>query len=178
MIFCSVREIWSVHPVLVTKGGNIANNWEVQVHYSLSSNFYWGYLLQSLPGGRFRYGPLARYVELQFAHAPGMPGTFSPPLRFSDPDMHHGTCVTHVPWCMSGSLTSGFLWSRWWGKRSRHSRRMRNPQFYVSGKKSIVPVKRGEKHIRLVANNQVKHICCGLGGNWQNPSNCDCVDIL
>ena len=23
------------------------------------------------------------------------------------PDMHHGTCVTHVPWCMSGSLTSG-----------------------------------------------------------------------
>ena len=25
----------------------------------------------------------------------------------SDPDMHHGTCVTHVPWCMSGSLTRG-----------------------------------------------------------------------
>ena len=23
-----------------------------------------------------------------------------------DPGMHHGTCVTHVPWCMSGSLTS------------------------------------------------------------------------
>ena len=22
----------------------------------------------------------------------------------SDPDMHHGTCVTHVPWCMPGSL--------------------------------------------------------------------------
>ena len=21
--------------------------------------------------------------------------------------MHHGTCVTHVPWCMSGSLTGG-----------------------------------------------------------------------
>ena len=25
----------------------------------------------------------------------------------NDPDMHHGTCVTHVPWCMSGSLTCG-----------------------------------------------------------------------
>ena len=25
----------------------------------------------------------------------------------SDPGMHHGTCVTHVPWCMSGSLTRG-----------------------------------------------------------------------
>ena len=26
---------------------------------------------------------------------------------YSDPGMHHGTCVTHVPWCMSGSL----IWS-------------------------------------------------------------------
>ena len=25
----------------------------------------------------------------------------------SDPGMHHGTCVTHVPWCMSGSLAPG-----------------------------------------------------------------------
>ena len=25
----------------------------------------------------------------------------------TDPGMHHGTCVTHVPWCMSGSLTCG-----------------------------------------------------------------------
>ena len=56
---------------------------------------------------------------------------------FSDPDMHHGTCVTHVPWCISGSLTGGFLWSRWRGKRSRHSRCMGNPQFYVSGKRPI-----------------------------------------
>ena len=23
-----------------------------------------------------------------------------------DPDMHHGTCVKHVPWCMSGSITN------------------------------------------------------------------------
>ena len=25
----------------------------------------------------------------------------------NDPGMHHGTCVTHMPWCMSGSLTRG-----------------------------------------------------------------------
>ena len=25
----------------------------------------------------------------------------------SDPGMHHGMCVTHVPWCMSGSLARG-----------------------------------------------------------------------
>ena len=82
-------------------------------------------------------GPLTRYVKLRVAHTPGMPGTFSPPPLVSYPDMHHGTCVTHVSWCMPGSLTSGFLWSRWRGKRPRHSRRMRNAQFYVSGKRSM-----------------------------------------
>ena len=50
------------------------------------------------------------------AHAPGMPGTFSPSPQVSDPDMHHGTCVTHVPWCMPRSLTSGFIWNRRRGK--------------------------------------------------------------
>ena len=46
--------------------------------------------------------------------------------------------VTHMPGCMPGSLTHGFLWRRWRGKRSRHSRRMRNPQFYISGKRPIL----------------------------------------
>ena len=69
-----------------------------------------------------------------------MPGTFSLLPRVSDPDMHHGTCVTHVPWCMTGLLTRGFLWSQWRGKLSRHSRRIRNPQFYVSGKSSMFKV--------------------------------------
>ena len=51
----------------------------------------------------------------------------------SDPGMHHGTCVTHVPWCMSGSPTCDGG-----GKRSRHSRHMRNPQFYLSGKRPML----------------------------------------
>ena len=43
----------------------------------------------------------------------GNAGNFYPRHRLqrkplvSDPGMHHGTCVTHVPWCMSGSLTRG-----------------------------------------------------------------------
>ena len=43
----------------------------------------------------------------------GNTGNVSPRRRFqrnplvSDPGMHHGTCVTHVPGCMSGSLTCG-----------------------------------------------------------------------
>ena len=55
------------------------------------------------------HGPLAGYVKLRVAHALGMPGKFSPPPPVSDPGMHHGTCVTHVPWCMPGSLTSGYF---------------------------------------------------------------------
>ena len=38
----------------------------------------------------------------------------------------------HVPWCMPGSLASGFLWSWWREKRSWYSRR--NLKVYVSGK--------------------------------------------
>ena len=45
----------------------------------------------------YAHGPLARYVKLGVAHAPGMPGTILPPPRVSDPD-------THVPWCIPGSL--------------------------------------------------------------------------
>ena len=77
-------------------------------------------------------GLLTRYVKLRVAHAPGMPGTFYPPPTskkplVSDPGIHHDTCVTHV----------GIANLRWRGKRSRHFRRMRNPQFYVSVKRSM-----------------------------------------
>ena len=68
-----------------------------------------------------------------------MLGTFSPPTQVSDPDMHHGSCVTHMTWCMLGSLTSGFLWS-WCQGNSRHSRRLHHPQFYVFGKRTMESV--------------------------------------
>ena len=56
--------------------------------------------------------PLTRYVILRDANASRMLEPFSPqptqrkPL-LSDSSMHHGTCVAHVPWYMSGSLTRG-----------------------------------------------------------------------
>ena len=99
----------------------------------------WHHWLQTRNSRTNLHGPLARYVKLRVVHAPGMPGTFSPPPRVSDTDMHRGTCGTHMLWCMPGSLTSGFLWSRWRGNRSRHFRRMRNAQFYGSGKRPFVP---------------------------------------
>ena len=75
-------------------------------------------------------GPLARYVKLRVAHAPGMPGTFSPPLRVSDPDMHYGTCVMHA-----GIANWRFPLKSDTGKKfpafPAHA------QFYVSGKRPM-----------------------------------------
>ena len=79
-------------------------------------------------------GPLTRYAKLWVEPVPRM---FSPPPRVSDSDMHHGTCVTQLLWCIQGALTSGLLWSWWREKCSRHSWRMRNPQFCVSGKRPM-----------------------------------------
>ena len=83
------------------------------------------------PHRRPSNGPLTRYVKLRVAHAPGIPRTFSPPLtskesaswRSPHASQHvRGACaVMHV----------GIANPRWWGKLSRHSRRMRNPQFYL-----------------------------------------------
>ena len=42
-----------------------------------------------------------------------------------------------LPSCMPSSLTSGFIWSRWWENCSRHPQRMRNPRFCISGKRPI-----------------------------------------
>ena len=67
-----------------------------------------------------------------------MPGTFSPPPNVKETagqrsqhasrHVRHARAVTHA----------GIANPRWRGKRSRHSQRMRNPHFYVSGKRPIV----------------------------------------
>ena len=89
-----------------------------------------------------RYGPLTRYVKLRVEHAPGMSGAFSPPptskgtaskrSRYASRHVRHARAVMHV----------GIAISLWRGKRSRHSRHMRKPQFYVSGKRPITGVLR------------------------------------
>ena len=114
---------------ILTSKYRYAHTWKETLLFGDFSSTVWCDLLLN---GILSHEPLARYVKLWVEHASGMPGTFYPPPRVSDPDMHHGTCLTHVPWCIPGSLTS-----RWRGTRSRHSRRMRNPQFHVSGKRPM-----------------------------------------
>ena len=111
-----------------------------------ASHTYFGHVIKHLvaafenqPG----YRPameMHESLKMWVAHAPGMLGTFSLPRRVTNPDTHHGMCVTHVPWCMPGSLTSSFLWSWWRGKHSRHSWRMHNQQLCVSGKRTMAQV--------------------------------------
>ena len=100
----SVKELSEIHPIITEIQAMLLIYLLLVALYRLSFWFWLG--VSGIDTGC--HGSLARYVKLRFAHAPGMPGTFSLPPRVSDPDMHHGTCFTHVPWCMSGSLTSGF----------------------------------------------------------------------
>ena len=72
----------------------------------------------------FQYGPLIGYVKLRMHREcrERLPRQrLQRKLLVNDPGMHHGTRVT---------------W--WWVKLSRHSRRIRSPQFYVSVKRPIV----------------------------------------
>ena len=103
----------------------------IHLYLHLTTSIY----IRPLPVTRIwqrHHGPLTRYVKLRVAHAPGMPGMFSPPPRISYPDMHHGTCVTHVPWYMPRSLTSG-----WREKKFPAFPAHAQPQFYVSGKRPM-----------------------------------------
>ena len=111
--------------------------------------------------------PWASYQirKIAGAHAPGMPGTFSPSLQASDPDMHHGACVTHVPWCKPGSLTSGFFWNRRRGNTFPAFPSMRNLQYYVSGKRPMrwhirqtIVINSTETHHSLVAHTCVNEL--------------------
>ena len=83
------------------------------------------------------HGPLARYVNLRTVHVLGMPGTFSPPptskKTASKRPRHAPRHVRHV----RAEMHVGIANPRWWGKRSRYSQRMRNLQFYVSGKRPM-----------------------------------------
>ena len=72
----------------------------------------------------------------------------------SDPGMHHGTCVTHVPWYMSGSLT------RVGGKKNVPGiPGMRNPQFCVSRK---MPVAVGSLVLSATSTTMVLIVKYGL----------------
>ena len=84
------------------------------------------------------YGPLTRYRKLPVAHALGMPGMFSPPPTSKETASYRSQHASRHVRDARAVMHDGNANSQWRGKRYRHSRRMHNPQFYVSGKRPIV----------------------------------------
>ena len=60
---------------------------------------------------------------------------------------------------MPRSLTNRSLWSQLRGKCSRHSRRMRNLQFYVSGKRPIDQNTKAKYHHTIMILKMLPHRC-------------------
>ena len=64
--------------------------------------------LLRLPSNSCSHGPLTRWVAVHRECKERFPcNRVQRKLILSDPVIHYVTCVTHVPWCMSGSLTRG-----------------------------------------------------------------------
>ena len=86
--------------------------WKTSLHNNAVSEWLGANLESAL---LLKVSPWASYQIRQIAGCAcaGIPGNVSPRQRLqskllvSDPGMNHDTCVTHVPWCMSGSLTRG-----------------------------------------------------------------------
>ena len=74
---------------------------------------------------------------MRVAHAPGMPGTFSPPPTSKELASYRSRHASRHVRGARAVMHVGIDNPRWRGKRSRHSRRMRNPKFCVSGKRPM-----------------------------------------
>ena len=82
-----------------------------------------------------RHGPLARYVKLRVAHAPGMPGTFSPAADFKENRLLAiPACITARAWRTCRDACRDRLHAVT-GKTFPAFPAHAHPQFYVSGKR-------------------------------------------
>ena len=139
---------WHMHCVicgLTAARGPVYKEWEpwnsktdTEFQWRIGQSGVQNFFIKTLPA---LVAESASYVEFRVAHAPGMPGMFSRLRGLATPTcisgMHHGTCVTHVPWCMPGSLTSGFLWIPWRENVPDipGAYTTRNFTYYISGKR-------------------------------------------
>ena len=144
-VLCSVECTWWTETQQATPGvfvkfwKSILPDWwlaTIYNHVVMALGVVLGPLLPTESDVTIGFETWSSYQIRKFAGC-ACAGNIGNVFPFRDPDMHGGTCVTHVPWCMPGSLTSVFLWSRWGRKLSRHSRHMRNPQFYASGNRPM-----------------------------------------
>ena len=70
---------------------------QILITYSKAHRSWASYQIRKIAGGACAWNAGNVFPHRLFQRKPIV----------SDPGMHHGTCGTHVPWCMSGSLTLG-----------------------------------------------------------------------
>ena len=110
-------------------------DWSIQFYfldafYLQASKLCGSYMIPFVMSSRqWSHGPLVRYVKLWIAHAPGGRERFPGHRWLAIP-----TCITARAWrtcrdaCRDPKLAVFVFWAnRWWGKRSRHFRCIRNP---------------------------------------------------
>ena len=114
------------------------------------------------------YGPLTRCVKLQVAHAPGMPGTFSPAADFKgNRKLAIPACITARAWRTCRDACRDRL-PAVTGKTFPAFPAHAHPQFCVSGKRPMARntymYKRLRKRRVLCVRTCV--VNCGRGNNW------------
>ena len=93
-------------------------------------------------GGLDLHGPLTRYAKLQVAHAPGMPGTFPPAADFEgNRYLAIPACITARAWRTCRDACRDRL-PAVTGKTFPAFPAHAHPQFCVSGKRPIAPIKK------------------------------------
>ena len=77
----------------------------------------------------FFHWPLIKYLKLRVTHALGMTGRFSRAPTSKETTSYRSRLASRLVRHARAVMHVGIANPRWQGKRSRHSRRMRNPQF-------------------------------------------------
>ena len=107
------------------------------IPYSKTNIFWqyiWLYSCQNAIKKRGRDGPLTRYVKLRVAHAPGIPGTFSPPLNSKETASWRSQYASRHVHDVRAVMHFVIANPCWRGKCSRHSRCMPSRNFtYQAG---------------------------------------------
>ena len=83
------------------------------------------------------HGSLTRYIKLLVAHEPEMPGTFPPSPTSKETTSKRSRHASRHARHAHAAMHVGIVNTQCRGKYSRQSRRMRNPEFYVSGKRPM-----------------------------------------
>ena len=102
-------------------------------------------------------GPLTRYEKLRVAHAPGMPGTFSPPQRVSDPDIP--TFSAHAqPAILRISGKRSMAWRRKYRHKPLSEPTWMITQFTFAGMRHHGPVSISDKLMRRILARPQKNL--------------------